>query len=268
MTLNLENNIQQTSNEDIVLIQGADGWNYPMLRSDYQEYALSITNNPDDTSDEDEMIAVHVHVLADGNSYLIDYNGTLYDITTHDIVGHHCEVTNTLIPIINREDTNIDISGNGVDEPVGLPLDGGDSAINTQTDTPVIDPIIDPIEEEAAAIVDGEYGEYSDIDYEADKSVIRTEWKRIKMLDEIGILKKILGEKTGMSASEIKKNIDETTLDYESEEKCAVCLLPFENSDNFTTTICGHSFHPECIDTCVNTHRNHSCPVCRHDFSY
>ena len=45
----------------------------------------------------------------------------------------------------------------------------------------------------------------------------------------------------------------------ESAVECAICL---DNSTmNMTTTICGHTYHKECIDRWVKT--NASCPTCR-----
>ncbi|KAM0941817.1 putative transcription factor C2H2 family [Dioscorea sansibarensis] len=49
-------------------------------------------------------------------------------------------------------------------------------------------------------------------------------------------------------------------------EDCLVCLSEFEKGDDVRLlTVCGHAFHPNCIDTWLRTRK--TCPVCRADLT-
>lgn len=62
-------------------------------------------------------------------------------------------------------------------------------------------------------------------------------------------------------AHKYKKKIDD---DVAGHATCAVCLGDFEDGEELRTLPeCAHSFHVNCIDTWLNSHRN--CPVCRAD---
>jgi hypothetical protein len=45
--------------------------------------------------------------------------------------------------------------------------------------------------------------------------------------------------------------------------ECSVCLVSNENPDKNETTICGHSFHKNCLSNWLNLCPKKSCPICR-----
>lgn len=47
------------------------------------------------------------------------------------------------------------------------------------------------------------------------------------------------------------------------EEKCPICLIDLENSEEIRSLPCKHIFHPGCIDTWLV--KNSSCPICKRD---
>ncbi|KAK8811972.1 hypothetical protein WA538_003242, partial [Blastocystis sp. DL] len=51
-------------------------------------------------------------------------------------------------------------------------------------------------------------------------------------------------------------------VDPENRPMCSICLSEFEDGETVKTLRCGHSFHPECIDTWLVNERA-LCPVCR-----
>lgn len=59
---------------------------------------------------------------------------------------------------------------------------------------------------------------------------------------------------------EFKKDM---TLKEEEQEKCAVCLIEFEDKEKIKQLPCKHMFHPGCIDTWLV--RNSKCPICKRD---
>ena len=56
--------------------------------------------------------------------------------------------------------------------------------------------------------------------------------------------------------------MDRKNVDPENRPMCSVCLSEFEDGQTVKTLRCGHSFHPECIDTWLVNERA-VCPVCR-----
>ena len=44
--------------------------------------------------------------------------------------------------------------------------------------------------------------------------------------------------------------------------ECSICLSEINNDDATSKTICGHTFHSECIFKSI-AHKNFSCPNCR-----
>ena len=49
----------------------------------------------------------------------------------------------------------------------------------------------------------------------------------------------------------------------ELEDLCPICLCELSGSDDFGTTLCGHSFHANCLSTWMIQDRRHTCPECR-----
>ena len=56
--------------------------------------------------------------------------------------------------------------------------------------------------------------------------------------------------------------MDRKNVDPENRPMCSICLSEFEDGQTVKTLRCGHSFHPECIDTWLVNERA-LCPVCR-----
>ncbi len=46
--------------------------------------------------------------------------------------------------------------------------------------------------------------------------------------------------------------------------ECIICMEAIQGDKNISTTVCGHSFHHQCL---YNWHRRHTnCPLCRKEF--
>ena len=47
----------------------------------------------------------------------------------------------------------------------------------------------------------------------------------------------------------------------ESNLRCVICLMDFENGQKISSLPCCHAFHTECLDKWIN--RNRKCPICK-----
>ena len=50
----------------------------------------------------------------------------------------------------------------------------------------------------------------------------------------------------------------------ETNRKCMICIMDYEQEENVRTMPCLHFFHTECIDKWLLT-RSTSCPICKFD---
>ena len=51
----------------------------------------------------------------------------------------------------------------------------------------------------------------------------------------------------------------------EQQQQCSVCLAEFEDGEAVRTLPCFHSYHAECIDRWLGTHR--TCPICKFEIA-
>ncbi|XP_041486057.1 E3 ubiquitin-protein ligase RNF181-like [Lytechinus variegatus] len=65
------------------------------------------------------------------------------------------------------------------------------------------------------------------------------------------------------ASKECVANLKETRVSTDREEKCPVCLLPYQVGDVTKTLPCVHEYHQTCILPWLN--KTNSCPMCRHE---
>ncbi|KAJ0986615.1 hypothetical protein J5N97_004989 [Dioscorea zingiberensis] len=97
--------------------------------------------------------------------------------------------------------------------------------------------------------------------WHCDRHSVRHSQRHI-MVTKNGLSKAILVSFPILLFDVVKKALPEGKCGHD----CSVCLSEFESDDEVRLlTVCGHAFHPECIDTWLG--RKKTCPVCRADLT-